>query len=151
MLVEVAGKKASEEYDEVGHSEDADEVLDEHLVGIVSDYKAKRSTAVKLVQQVTPPAVVAAPTYGASTYAPSSARKLLTEISRSQLPVPFGNLSMSHAPGPFVSGFAIASTVSAIAAGVVGKELSKFTHVESAQVALESIHLAGKQSHKQDQ
>ncbi|KAF2820193.1 hypothetical protein CC86DRAFT_471334 [Ophiobolus disseminans] len=153
ILVDVAGKAASEEYDEVGHSEDADQILNDHLIGIASDYKAKRSTAVKLVQQVTPPVAAATVTgssflsktvkivtvplvlagvaYAASTYAPLSTRKLLSGISVSHLPVPSTRLSLSCAPGPFVSGFAIASVLSAIAAGVAGKELAKFTHVES--------------------
>lgn len=151
LLAEVAGQNATSEYVEVGHSDDADEILNDHLIGVAADYKATRSTNVKLVQQVTPPAVagtvksssflsaaikmaavpvvLGAAGYGASTYMPQSTRTLLSGLSVSQLPS--ARLSLSHAPGPFVTGFAIASVLSAIAAGVVGKELAKFTHVES--------------------
>ncbi|KAF2634816.1 hypothetical protein P280DRAFT_412966 [Massarina eburnea CBS 473.64] len=144
VLRDVAGKDATDEYDEVGHSEDADEILAEYLIGTAENFKAKRSTAVKLVQQMVPSVVetpassssstmvkvvatsiaLAAAGYGASTYAPPGAvQKLVSEISLPQLSVPSGS--------PFLSGFAIASVISTIAAGVAGKELSKFTHVES--------------------
>ncbi|KAH7079603.1 hypothetical protein FB567DRAFT_595595 [Paraphoma chrysanthemicola] len=153
ILVDVAGKVASEEYDEVGHSEDADEILKGYLIGTASDYKAKRSTAVKLVQNMSSPAeiakirkpsslpsvakvvagplIIAAVAYGASSYLPATTRNLLSGLSISQIPVLAGQTSRSHMPGPFFGGFAIASVLSTIAAGMIGKELSKFTHVES--------------------
>jgi cytochrome-b5 reductase len=146
VLRDVAGKDASAEYDEVGHSEDADEILEGFLIGTASDYKAKRSTAVKLVQQVAPSVTavtdkaptlssgvvaiaavslaLAAAGYSASSYVPPSlTQRLLPDVSLSRLSVPSNS--------PFISGFAIASVISTIAAGVVAKELSKFTQVDS--------------------
>lgn len=59
VLIDVAGKDATEEYADVGHSEDADEILNTYLIGIAANpEKLKRSKNVKLVQQV-PPAAVA--------------------------------------------------------------------------------------------
>ena len=136
VLRDVAGKDASSDYDEVGHSEDADEILASYLVGTVSDWKAKRSTAVKLVQQVAAPVTpakgsssstavkviaasvsLAAAGYGVSTYAD----KVFPDLSKLSVPT----------NSPFLSGFAVASIISTIAAGVVGNKLSKFTHVDS--------------------
>jgi cytochrome-b5 reductase len=153
ILADVAGKNASEEYDEVGHSEDADEILNGLLIGTASDYKAKRSTAVKLVQQVTPvvvaetvknssvlsgavkivgvPLALAAVIYGASRVVPASAPELLSRLSIPQVSLPSLRSSSSSGPNTFITGFAIASVLSTIAAGVVGNELYKFTHVES--------------------
>ncbi|KAJ5772228.1 hypothetical protein N7520_002757 [Penicillium odoratum] len=56
VLYDVAGLDATEAYDEVGHSEDADEILETFLIGTVKDVQeikpAKR--VVRLVQQNTP-------------------------------------------------------------------------------------------------
>ena len=152
VLIDVAGKDASTEYDDVGHSEDADEILAEYLIGIASDFKAQRSTTVKLVQQITPPAVVnsvrgrssssgvmkaisgvialSTSAYCMTIYAPST-RKLLLGLSVSDLLRPSFRQSLPGRPSQFISGFVIASLLSSIAAGIVGKELSKFTHVDS--------------------
>jgi cytochrome-b5 reductase len=152
LLVDVAGKDASEDYTEVGHSEDADEILGGYLIGTASDYKAIRSKAVKLVQQVTPevavtatknsavassavmigaPLALAAAAYAASRLAPSSASDLLSRLSMSRIPMSSLEAPSLQGPNTFVSGFAIASVLSTIAAGLAGKELYKFTHVES--------------------
>jgi len=152
LLIDVAGKDASEEYSDVGHSDDADEILSGYLVGTASHYKAVRSKAVKLVQQVTPevavaatkssplasgavmiglPLALAAAGYAASTLAPASISDPLPWISLSRIPrLSFSNAS-SQGPNTFISGFAIASVLSTVAAGLAGKELYKFTHIES--------------------
>lgn len=139
VLRDVAGKDASSDYDEVGHSEDADEILAEHLVGTVSDWKAKRSTAIKLVQQVATPAIpaksssstavkviaatvsLAAAGYTVSTYAPLPLQKVLPDLSNVSAPT----------NSPFLSGFAIASIISTVAAGVVGQKLNSMTNIDS--------------------
>jgi cytochrome-b5 reductase len=152
VLIDVAGKDASAEYDDVGHSEDADEILAEYLIGTASEFKAQRSTAVKLVQQITPPAVASSArgtssssgaikivagvlalstsAYCITIYAPST-QKFLFRPSISGLLTPSFKQSLPGRPSQFFSGFAIASILSSIAAGIFGKELSKFTHVES--------------------
>lgn len=150
VLLDVAGKDATESYEEVGHSEDADEILESYLVGITEkSEKQKRSKAVKLVEQTvaTPvnaattrqisaptlgavaagTVVIAASVYAASRYGPSG---LLPQLSISSMPFSTTQQGSSNMPSPFASGFAIASMLSAAGAVVVGKELAKFTHVE---------------------
>ncbi|PSN61011.1 hypothetical protein BS50DRAFT_681221 [Corynespora cassiicola Philippines] len=152
ILVDVAGTDASAEYDDVGHSEDADEILASYLVGTSADAgKTKRAKAVKLVQQTIPSAVpavaeastsstilkavagtvvVAASAYCASTYGPA-ASKFLSGLPIPQVPAVSAPQSSSSSQTSFVSGFAVASAISAVAAGMAGKQLSKFTHIES--------------------
>ncbi|KAJ4987693.1 NADH-cytochrome b5 reductase 1-like protein 2 [Stagonosporopsis vannaccii] len=144
VLIDVAGKDATEEYADVGHSEDADEILNSYLIGIAANpEKLKRSKNVKLVQQVPPTEVaesssaasgvvkvvagslaLAGAAYCASTYGPSP-RMLFSRLP--QLPTS----SLSSGNGAFVGGFAIASVISTIGATVVANKLSKFTQVES--------------------
>jgi cytochrome-b5 reductase len=146
VLVDVAGKDATEEYADVGHSEDADEILNTYLVGIAANpEKLKRSKNIKLVQQVHPAALpkktsssgvvsvvagslaLAGAVYGASTYGPS-AQHILSKLPALQMP---GSSSLSNGNSAFISGFAIASVLSTIGATIVGKELAKFTHIDS--------------------
>ena len=144
VLIDVAGKDATEEYADVGHSEDADEILNTYLIGIAANpEKLKRSKNVKLVQQVHPVAVaktgsaasgvakvvagslaIAGAAYAASTYGPSP-RILFSKLP--QLPTS----SMSSGNSAFVGGFAIASVISTIGATVVANKLSKFTEIDS--------------------
>ena len=52
VLVDVAGKDATEAYEDVGHSEDANDILEAYLIGTLkdaADYKAR--TAVKVIQE----------------------------------------------------------------------------------------------------
>ncbi|RFU24447.1 hypothetical protein B7463_g11895, partial [Scytalidium lignicola] len=51
VLLEVAGTDATAAYEDAGHSEDANEVLEGYLVGIASDaQKSTRANAVRLIQ-----------------------------------------------------------------------------------------------------
>ncbi|KAH6625119.1 hypothetical protein C7974DRAFT_313094 [Boeremia exigua] len=143
VLIDVAGKDATEEYVETGHSEDADEIMARYAVGIAATpEKVKRSKNIKLVQQapVTPEvkssaasAVVkvvagsmalAGAAYCAATYGPSP-RILVSKLP--QLPTS----SLSSGNSAFVGGFAIASVISTIGATVVANKLSKFTQIDS--------------------
>lgn len=150
VLLEVAGKDGTDGYEEVGHSEDADEILASYQVGIAEkSEKSKKAKAVKLVQQtvvapatattkqsnnitnigavVAGAAIMAGSVYAASQYAPS---ELFSRLSLPGLSMPAPKSSLSEMPSPFISGFAIASALSTVGAVVVGKELAKFTHVE---------------------
>lgn len=144
VLIDVAGADATEAYADVGHSEDADEILNSYMIGIAANpEKLKRSKNVKLVQQVPPTAVaksgsapsgvvkvvagslaLAGAAYCASTYGPSP-RILFSRLP--QLP----SSSLSSGNSAFVGGFAIASVISTIGATVVASKLSKFTQVDS--------------------
>ncbi|KZM27313.1 Cytochrome-b5 reductase [Ascochyta rabiei] len=144
VLIDVAGADATEAYADVGHSEDADEILNSYLIGIAANpEKLKRSKNVKLVQQAPPTAVaksdfvsssvvktiagslaLAGVVYCASTYGPSP-RILFSKFS--QLP----SSSLSSGNNAFVGGFAVASVISATGATVVAKQLAKFTKIDS--------------------
>ncbi|KAF3031356.1 hypothetical protein E8E12_000432 [Didymella heteroderae] len=144
VLTEVAGKYATAEYADIGHSEDADEILNNYLIGIATDpEKLKRSKNVELVRQAPSTAVVksvssasgtvnviagvvalAGAAYYALTVGPT-ARFLLTRSFK--LP----SASFSGEQSPFFGGFAIASVFSAIGVTVIANKLSKFTQVES--------------------
>jgi cytochrome-b5 reductase len=146
VLLDLAGKDATEGYEDVGHSEDADEILRSYLIGVAADSnKARKAKAVKLVQQSSPlptntrtwPAssialtvvlasvAVAVPAYYASQ------RGIFSQVPVDKLPslALIGGASGSS-QSPFLKGFAIATLLSSIAFAVVGKELAKFTHVE---------------------
>jgi cytochrome-b5 reductase len=150
LLVEVAGKDATDAYEDVGHSEDADEILQSYQIGVAEkSEKSKRAKAVKLVQQaaaapvnaaagqkgsatsvgavVAGGLVVAASVYAASKYAPSD---LFSRLPTPKLPLLGAESSSTGMPSSFVGGFAIASMLSTVGAVVVGKELAKFTHIE---------------------
>ncbi|KAF9692827.1 hypothetical protein EKO04_008968 [Ascochyta lentis] len=144
VLIDVAGADATEAYADVGHSEDADEILNSYLIGIAANpEKLKRSKNVKLVQQVPPTAAaksgsasstvvktvagslaLAGAVYCASTYGPSP-RVLFSRLP--QLP----SSSLSSGNNAFIGGFAVASVISTIGATVVAKQLAKFTQVDS--------------------
>lgn len=76
------------------------------------------STAVKVIAASVS---LAAAGYAVSTYAPWSFQKTLPN---------FTNLS-APTNNPFLSGFAIASVISTVAAGVAGKKLSDMTNIEA--------------------
>lgn len=146
VLIDLAGKDATEGYEDVGHSEDADELLHSYLIGVSADSNnARKSKAVKLVQQSSPllvktqtssasstalkavlvSAAVAAPAY----YATQSG--LFSQIPIDKLPsLAFVGGASGSPQSPFLKGFAIATILSSVAFAVVGKELAKFTHVE---------------------
>lgn len=147
VLIDLAGKDATEGYQDVGHSEDADEILHSYFIGIAADSnKARKTKAVKLVQQSNPlptnthtsatssnalkavlaSMVVAVPAYYASQHG------VLSHMPFNKLPslALVGSASGSGPQLPFLKGFAIATFLSGIAFAVVGKELAKFTHVE---------------------
>lgn len=150
VLLDVAGQDGTDAYEEVGHSEDADDILRSYLIGVAEESKkSRRAKAVRLVQDtpaastkpapshkssastlvpiVAGTAVVAASIYAASKYAPS---ELLSQVSSIRSSLPSADQSAFRMQSPFLGGFAIASTLSTIGAVVLGKELAKFTHIE---------------------
>ncbi|KAF2446256.1 hypothetical protein P171DRAFT_430446 [Karstenula rhodostoma CBS 690.94] len=146
VLIDMAGKDATEGYDDAGHSEDADEIMQSYRIGIAEDSnKARKTKAVKLVQQSSPlptntrtsPAAttalkavlasvaVAAPAYYASQ------RGFFSQIPFDKVPsLALVGGASGNPQSPFLKGFAIATFLSSIAFVVAGKELAKFAHVE---------------------
>lgn len=156
VLIDVAGQDATTAYEDVGHSEDANEILEEYCIGTLKDaVQYKRPTAVRVIQQTTATkeAGTAQPSvtrrlaitagsisgvvslYVASTSARSHIilQHLLNTVPRlSQLTSNKAAISYSPmAGGGFVNGFAAAAVLSAVAASVIGSALSKFTHIDS--------------------
>ncbi|KAJ5151486.1 uncharacterized protein N7482_010738 [Penicillium canariense] len=147
VLYDVAGLDATEAYDEVGHSEDADELLETCLIGTVKDaheIKAPKKV-VRLVPQTAPKEatkaagsstgavtlVLGACASGAALYFASQRHP---ELLR-KLPLP--SPSLRSAPtftlpqGGFSTGFAAATSVCATIGAVLAAKLSKITQIES--------------------
>ncbi|KAE8385275.1 hypothetical protein BDV23DRAFT_190918 [Aspergillus alliaceus] len=155
VLIDVAGTDATAAYEDVGHSEDADEILGTYLVGTVKDAQDfKRPKAVRLVQQTPakpvakdikkPVSVIKALTIATgslggsfllylSSRSPIALREILTKLPQSSLK----HLPEIHVPsggilrGGFSSGFVAATAVCATLGSIIGIKLSKFTHIES--------------------
>ncbi|KAM0548778.1 hypothetical protein ACHAPJ_009774 [Fusarium lateritium] len=151
VLLDVAGTDATAAYEDVGHSEDADHLLQEYLIGhSAAGDTFQKPQEIKLVQQapelpgkknfkqnpgpsrgaiwVTATSIL----LGASAYSiPRNvhmAREVLDKLSLSSNLASNGT-SLTH--NPFLVGFAAASSISAVVAYIVGNKLSRFTHVES--------------------
>ncbi|KAJ5692022.1 Cytochrome b5 [Penicillium macrosclerotiorum] len=145
VLVEVAGQDATAAYEDVGHSEDAREIMQPYLVGTLKDAQQYvRPKAVRVVSQKTPEAPK-----------PSSFSKLgaLAGVVGSALPVLYiythgsarlfpgmdaisrllpRQLKSLHLPqGGFVNGFLVASIIGGTIGLMVARQASRFTKVES--------------------
>ncbi|KAF7155537.1 hypothetical protein CNMCM6106_004683 [Aspergillus hiratsukae] len=156
VLLDVAGTDATEAYEDVGHSEDADEIMQTYLVGELKDAtQFVRQAAVRVVQQTVQPVVQSTPSSGVGKVAAAGSvaglLSLLYYASRrggfSQLPHALHHIQ-AHLPGlsrllpstmtgtrspygGFINGFAAAALLSAIIGGVAGMQLSKLTHIDS--------------------
>ncbi|KAF1967061.1 hypothetical protein BU23DRAFT_584079 [Bimuria novae-zelandiae CBS 107.79] len=123
VLIDTAGKDGTEAYDDVGHSEDADEILQSYLIGVAAESKkARKSKAVKLVQESSPLSKTA-PTSSSSANVPKGVLASVAVAAPA-----YYAFQIPHSS--FLKGFAIASVLSSIAFFAVGKELARFTHVE---------------------
>ncbi|CAI6013872.1 unnamed protein product [Clonostachys chloroleuca] len=153
VLKDVAGQDATAAYEDVGHSEDADEILSQYLIGHSAEGNSfKPPAAVKLVQQplssvpkkqpqpstLRSTAIICTLSpllIGASAYAygvpkrGSLAAPFLEALSLPKLPY-MSTVDNQHGH-PFVLGFAAAGSLSAIVASIIGNKLLKFTQIES--------------------
>ncbi|KAJ5782823.1 hypothetical protein N7457_004597 [Penicillium paradoxum] len=152
VLIDVAGSDATAAYEDVGHSEDASEILETYLIGTVKDAHAfvqpkvvrvikptvvvpEKSTKSTSVAKATT-AITATLAAGALIYASSKHQRVLTDLlancSLSSLQLPDARIPYPSAlRGGFVGGFAAATLASAVIGGAVANQLSKFTKVES--------------------
>ncbi|RHZ63622.1 putative cytochrome b5 reductase [Aspergillus thermomutatus] len=156
VLLDVAGTDATAAYEDVGHSEDADEIMQTYLVGTLKDAtQFVRKSVVRVVQQTSQPVVESNPSSRVRKVAAASSAagilSLLYYVSprrgSSQLPLalrdipaylpglhrllPSAMTDMRLPHGGFVSGFAAAALLSTLIGGVVGIKLSKLTHIDS--------------------
>ncbi|KAI8936737.1 hypothetical protein NX059_007124 [Plenodomus lindquistii] len=150
VLLDVAGKDATEAYTDVGHSEDADEILADYLVGTVDETGPRplRSKNVKLVARDTTKIVASTAAsatssrmlklgatsfaltgaaYSAWTFGPAL-RRILPNSSISHMPI---SLKTSSGTTTFIGGFVVSSLISTIGAVMIAKQLANFTHIES--------------------
>ncbi|KAJ5118487.1 Cytochrome b5 [Penicillium atrosanguineum] len=130
VLIETAGTDATAEYEDVGHSEDAREIMQPYLVGVLKDAQQfVRPKAVRVVSQNAPK----------ETKSSSSLRT--TGIPRKPPPLEWHGCDFSTPPrqmkglrlprGGFVNGFLAASTVAGTIGVMVAKQASRFTKIDS--------------------
>ncbi|KAE8378346.1 hypothetical protein BDV26DRAFT_304336 [Aspergillus bertholletiae] len=156
ILIDVAGTDATAAYEDVGHSEDADEILGTYLLGTLKDaHEFKKPKTVRLVQQT--PTKVGTKSTNKSTssaiitlaltsgslgsalllYVSSRSNAALREVLSHLQKLPLSKLSEVQVPsggflrGGFSSGFVAATILCTAIGGVLGSKLSKFTQVES--------------------
>ncbi|KGO37481.1 Cytochrome b5 [Penicillium expansum] len=152
VLYDVAGVDATEAYDEVGHSEDADEILKTFLIGTVKDaheIKAPKKV-VRLIQSTTPKKestaasgssagaitmVIGSIAGGAALYFASPHNFKLQNLLP-KLPLPTV-ASLQSTPtialpqGGFFTGFTAATSFCVTVGAVLAAKLSNFTQIES--------------------
>lgn len=152
VLIDVAGTDATAAYEDVGHSEDASEILQTYLVGTVKDaHEFVQPKVVRVIQQSPPPTAKSTKSSSAGTataaitatlaatalvYVSSKHHRALTDLiansSLSSLRISDVHLPCaSFLRGGFASGFTVATLACATIGGVVGNQLSKFTKIES--------------------
>ncbi|GFG22436.1 NADH-cytochrome b5 reductase 1 [Aspergillus udagawae] len=156
VLIDVAGTDATAAYEDVGHSEDADEIMQTYLVGTLKDAtQFVRKSAVRVIQPTSLPVVKGSSSSRVRKVAAAGSvagfLSLLYYIAPrrgfSQLPhalqhiqaylpdlhhlLPSAMTGMRLPHGGFVNGFAAAALLSAIITGVVGVKLSKLTQIDS--------------------
>lgn len=137
VLVDVAGKDASEEFDNAGHSEDASEIMASYRVGKLRGGGKKATPAVRLSIGVTARAPEATKSslktiasIGAATAVALSTIGLYQAASQrgllAALPKP---LALKRTKGlGFLEGFLIASAVFGIASTALSRRLLKLLH-----------------------
>ncbi|RHZ62478.1 uncharacterized protein CDV56_108811 [Aspergillus thermomutatus] len=153
VLIDVAGQDATAAYEDVGHSEDANEILETYFIGTLKDaVEYKRPTAVRLIQQTPAKEAVKDKTSSVRTLAVTAgslggilslylaSASVRSHINLQDLVKTLPSVSHLfpskladfHLPqGGFVNGFIAAAFISAIAGGVIGSRLSKLTYIES--------------------
>lgn len=157
MLIDVAGGDATAAYEDVGHSEDANEILETYFVGTVKDAKQfVQPKTVRVIQQSssstdTPRktssatkavAVIAATlattlTATAVIYISTKNHRALGDVIANYSPASWRIITNTHVPyssflrGGFSSGFASATLACAAVGGAIGSKLSTFTKIDS--------------------
>jgi cytochrome-b5 reductase len=149
ILIDSAGRDATEDYTDVGHSEDADEILETFHIGNISDApKVTRPKNVRIISQKPVPtaprqqpafnkitlvgSVLGATIIGYAAINPKTRELAMYFSNRFLNRLRFPNASgQSSWLGGFAQGCAIATVVCSSAAGYVVKKLNKMLDVES--------------------
>ncbi|CAI7609598.1 unnamed protein product [Penicillium glandicola] len=142
-LVEVAGTDATAAYEDVGHSEDAREIMQPFLVGTLKDAQQYvRPKAVRVVSQKAPEkADSSSPTIKTIACALGGLVPVFYIFSQSNnltnslgaitqlIPHPLKNLRLPH--GGFINGFLAASAISTVVGVMAARQASRFTKINS--------------------
>lgn len=150
ILLDTAGTDATQAYKDVGHSEDADSILESLCIGTVADtvVMAKPKAAVRLVQKSTPTkrpetslskslaTALSACLFGASMIYASIAFLGVHRTATDLLQRPMVGMSTisplrNKMPGGFLQGFSVSAVLCSAVGGVVATQLSRMTHIES--------------------
>ncbi|KAJ6120364.1 hypothetical protein N7523_004644 [Penicillium sp. IBT 18751x] len=156
VLCDVAGTDATEAYEDVGHSEDADEILKTYLIGTVKGAREfNRPKAVRVIQQETLHPISTKPSntpLGSIAIATGSIGGMVALVllyTQGHLHVPLDRLfsklpqlvpnwaqklpvpRLSLARGGFLNGILTSTAVFATVGSVVVTKLSKFTQIQS--------------------
>ncbi|RAH45852.1 putative cytochrome b5 reductase [Aspergillus brunneoviolaceus CBS 621.78] len=147
VLLETAGTDATVDFEDVGHSEDSRDILQEYLIGTLKDAKKYVSPkAVRVIPQrsekTTPPSSSSARSVGAIVGALGTATALLYTVNRSNpgaidMRKAWGQivpskLNLSRLPGgEFAHGFIMATAVCALLGSLVAQQAAKFTKIDS--------------------
>ncbi|KXG47578.1 Cytochrome b5 [Penicillium griseofulvum] len=148
VLLDVAGTDATEAYEDVGHSEDANEILETYLVGTVKDAHEfvqrkvvrvikptssdketpkKSSIVLKAATTIAATALIYVSSKNHQALATFFAKHAPASLRLSEVRLPFTSLLR----GGFLSGVTAATLACAAIGGTIGTKLSKFTEVES--------------------
>ncbi|CAG8297836.1 unnamed protein product [Penicillium salamii] len=152
VLIDVAGGDATAAYEDVGHSEDANEILETYLIGTVRDAQQfVQPKTVRVIQQSSSSTerpkstlsagnalATAATTLTATTliYISTKNHWILSDLATNYSPSSWGITSI-HVPYPdflrggFSSGFAAATLACAVVGGSLASKLSAFTKIDS--------------------
>ncbi|KAJ6111559.1 Cytochrome b5 [Penicillium sp. IBT 18751x] len=146
VLIETAGTDATAEYEDVGHSEDAREIMQPYLIGVLKDAQQfVRPKAVRVVSQNAPKETKSSSslrTTGLVAGAMAAVLPVLYICSRGNLHHLNGLGSISKLlphqlkglrlpRGGFVNGFLAASAVAGTIGVMVAKQASRFTKIDS--------------------
>lgn len=148
ILLEAGGTDATQAYRDVGHSEDADSILESFCIGKVANASTTPApkTAVRLVQQSAPAkqargskrllsslsvcicgATVAAASMAYPVFRKTTMDFLLQAKSGSRMISIPRNMKV----GGFLQGFSVAAVLCSAIASVAARQLSRITHIES--------------------
>ncbi|KAJ6037473.1 hypothetical protein N7444_010178 [Penicillium canescens] len=142
VLVEVAGTDATADYEDVGHSEDAREIMQPFLVGTLKD--AQQFVRPKAVRVVSPktqeaassstsamPAIAALGGLIPIFYVLNRTNYLTNSLGAISKLIPHQLKTIRLPHGGFINGFLAASVISTAVGIVVAREANRFTKIDS--------------------
>ncbi|KAJ9193476.1 hypothetical protein DTO166G4_3217 [Paecilomyces variotii] len=144
LLIDVGGTDATGAFEDVGHSEDASEILEQYLIGTLKDsQEVVRPKAVRVIPQSAPLPTTKSSMLGNIAIITSlGGLASLLFFSRSYIDLPdklarlpkvwLKDLPEIQLPrGGFSNGFISATALCAAAGGMIGVQLSKVLHIEA--------------------